>query len=147
MYFIANGIHKCFLTMLNDPNSLIPDITNDKIWMNSFVTIEEPLVDKGTTVNRHGSWLVIYQPHRGRFVKADVSRVKFRSLNRMCNKTSLLYEHKQLTAQACYTYSNKSVYFECDINGICNQHDSDDSEEYDFEEMAKKQNCCSIIRI
>jgi len=125
--------------MLNDPNILIPDITYDKIRKNSCIITEEPIVDKGTAVNCCGSWLVIYQPHRGRFLKVDVSRVKFRSLNRMCTKTSLLYERKQLAAQACYTYSNKSVYFECDINGVCNQHDSDDSEEYDFEEMAKKK--------
>ena len=56
----------------------------------------------------------------------------------MCNKNVLLYERKQLTAQIGYTYCNNSVCIECDINGICNQHDSDDSEEYDFEEMAKK---------
>ena len=123
--------------MLNGPNSSIPDITFDKIWMNSCVILEEPLVDKGTAVNCFGSWLVVYQPHRGRFVKVDVSKVKFRSLNMMCNKTSVLYEHKQLTAKACNTYSD-SLYYECDINGLCNQ-DSDDSEEYDFEEMANKK--------
>ena len=123
--------------MLNGDNNSIPDITSDRIWMNSCVILEEPLVDKGTAVNCFGSWLVVYQPHKGRFVKVDVSKVKFRSLNMMCNKTSVLYEHKQLTAKACNTYSDDLIY-ECDINGLCNQ-DSDDSEEYDFEEMANKK--------